>query len=90
MKNLTKEQKDRLEDIKLLLDNNEFVAWSSDMYKLKYKSLDNKKILVVCTENGFTTALCENDILDCYTDKWTIRENDYPQLKNISSIPNNK
>lgn len=89
MKNLTKEQKDRLEDIKLLLDSNEFVACGSDMYKLKYQSLSNKKILVVCTENGFTTGLCEDDILDCYTDKWTIRENVYPQLKNISSYLNN-
>jgi|TARA_R100001440_G_scaffold75700_1_gene103654 hypothetical protein len=90
MENLTQKEIDRLDDIKLLLDNNEFVAWESDMYELRYKSLDNKKILVVCIENGYTTGLCQSDILQCYTDKWTIRENEYPQLKNITTVPDNK
>jgi len=88
LNNLTKEQQDRLDDIILLLDNNEFVAWSNDLYKLKYNSSNKKEILVVCTTNGYTTGLSKNDILDCYTDKWTIRENTYPQLKNIWTRPN--
>tara|TARA_R110000803_G_scaffold175543_1_gene238080 strand:- start:184 stop:456 length:273 start_codon:yes stop_codon:yes gene_type:complete len=90
MKNLTQKQQDRLDDIKLLLDNNEFVAWKNDLYQLTYNSANKNEILVVCTENDYTTGLCESDILDCYTDKFTIRENEYPQIKNISTIPDNK
>ena len=84
---LNKIEKERLQDIKLLLDNKESVCWKNDLYDVKYDI--KNKIIVVCNENNYTTGLQKEDLLNCYTDKWTIRENNY-NLKNITTYPNCK
>ena len=87
MKAIKKRIEKRLQDIKLLLDNKETVNWMNDLYDVEYDT--DGTLIVVCNQNQYTTKLTNNDILDCYTDKWTIREGIY-NLNNINICPDCK
>jgi|TARA_R100000081_G_scaffold66100_1_gene34007 hypothetical protein len=74
--------KNILETINFLLNNNEDVYWSNSNYHVKKDSKTNK-LIVVCIENGYTTPLEKEDIKDCGTHKWAIREYDLYDFKFI-------
>ena len=73
--------KNILKTINFLLNINEDVYWSNTNYQVK-KDSDNK-LIVVCTNNGYTTALTNCDLKDCGTHKWAIRENNLINFKLI-------
>jgi len=65
--------KKTLSIINFLLDNNKEVYWASTWYRVK-KEKNTGKLLVVCTENGYTTGLLKSDLDNCFADKWAVRE----------------
>jgi hypothetical protein len=73
--------KNILKTINFLLNINEDVYWSNTNYQVK-KDNDNK-LIVVCTNNGYTTPLTNCDLKDCGTHKWAIRENNLINFKLI-------
>tara|TARA_R110002020_G_C15690142_1_gene719746 strand:+ start:183 stop:416 length:234 start_codon:yes stop_codon:yes gene_type:complete len=71
-----------LKTINFLLSINEDVYWSNSNYKVK-KDAD-KKLIVVCDINDYTTPLTNCDLKKCGTHKWAIRENDLYNFKMIN------
>lgn len=65
--------KKTLSIINFLLDNNKEVFWATRWYRVK-KEKNTGKLLVVCTENGYTTGLKKSDLDNCFADKWAVRE----------------
>tara|TARA_R110000744_G_scaffold275650_1_gene388485 strand:+ start:655 stop:888 length:234 start_codon:yes stop_codon:yes gene_type:complete len=72
---------DILKTINFLLNINEDVYWKSSLYKVVKDT--NNKLIVICTENGFTMGLQNSELKDCGTHKWAIRENDLSNFKLI-------
>ena len=64
-----------------LIDNNIEVYWSNSNYIVKRKK--NGDLIVVCTCNGFTSCLHEEELMDCGINKWDMRENGLTHLKLI-------
>ena len=56
---------------------------NSDILKTINFLLNNNKLIVICTENGFTMGLQNSELKDCGTHKWAIRENDLSNFKLI-------
>lgn len=65
--------KKTLSIINFLLNNNEDVYWAGDNYKVKKEKITGK-LLVVCTDNGYTTGLQFDELKECYTSKYAVRE----------------
>ena len=73
-KDNTKEQLD------FLLKNNMEVNIHNENYQVKN---DKGVLIVVCKSNGFTSRLEENEIKECYTSKWNVREHEELEGFNI-------
>tara|TARA_R110001583_G_scaffold74273_1_gene205801 strand:- start:951 stop:1187 length:237 start_codon:yes stop_codon:yes gene_type:complete len=55
-----------------LLDKNIEVYWNNDSYIVKRE--ENGNLIIVCSDNGFTSSLDEDDLEDCGINKWDARE----------------
>jgi hypothetical protein len=55
-----------------LLDKNIEVYWNSGNYIVKRES--NGNYIVVCTCNGYTSGLSEDELEECGINKWDARE----------------
>jgi len=71
-KELTKEV--YLAKINWALDNDIVVNINSDIYEVKKEKWG--ELVVVCVENGACFGLQDEEIMNCYINKWDVRENE--------------
>ena len=66
--------------LNFLLENNMEVNIYTNDYQVKN---DRGSFIVVCKDNGHTIGLPDEDMKNCYTNKWNVRENKELQGFNI-------
>lgn len=67
------------EQLNFLLDNNMEVNIHNENYEVKN---DRGVLIVVCKSNGFISRLEDNEVKNCYTSKWNVRE--YEELEGFN------
>ncbi len=72
LKQLNKE--DYLQKINWALDNDIVVNINSDIYEVKKENWG--ELVVVCIDNGSCFGLQDEEIMQCYINKWDVRENE--------------
>ena len=75
--------KKTLEQISFLLNNNMEINIYNTNYQVKN---DKGNLIVECKVNGHTTGLLNDELENCFTNKWNVRE--HKLLKGFNIFPN--